>query len=67
MSEKDESTMFWGMCFALTQLLAVLKLTGLGNYSWWFVTLPILLPTAVMAVGTVVIIFLGAAFTRRKR
>ncbi len=52
-----------GFCGLLTIAFVVLKLTDMIDWSWWWVTAPLWLPSAV--IGTVImaiaIAFLGAA------
>lgn len=51
-----------GLCSILFLVFLVLKLCGQIDWSWWWVTAPLWIPTAVII--TLVLLFIGAAIWR---
>ncbi len=53
--QKSESTGGIGICTVLFLIFLVLKLVGVITWSWWWVTAPIWIPLAVLAIILMVI------------
>ena len=67
MSKESSGTGAWGITFldALGIAFIVLKLTGVIDWSWWWVLAPIWIPAAVV-IGLMLIALPFVAVSRRK-
>lgn len=60
MSNKSNSSNGLGLGTVLFLIFMVLKLTNYIDWSWWWVTAPLWIPIAIIAiVGLVAILYLG--------
>jgi hypothetical protein len=55
-----------GFCSLLFITFLVLKLTGVINWSWWWVTAPLWIPAGLFVIILIVIAFIATGPKRRR-
>lgn len=66
MKEKESKILRFGVCDVLLIVFIVLKLTGVINWSWWIVTLPITIPIGIVLFIAIIVGLFGIAEESKK-
>lgn len=59
MKEKENKALRFGVCDVILIVFIVLKLTGVVNWNWWIVTLPITIPIGIVLFIAVIVGLFG--------